>query len=331
MAVCAKLFFFDYLVGHVGLMIYDTKYPDLHGFYISSNCTGELKNALTQKDNFFDPRSDIYAHLQDTPIDYNRHFLADIQKYGTPDVMEVQLCQKDNLTMFDVYQALKKNVDYITGPYSLTSHNCANIVVAVLKYLGYYDDKKDENELCLRPKVVYDEMAALPGSVCTPAIKAAFQMISDSAKKLASIAEDLRKRHYDTAGNTASTLAAEIASALNKFEETQQKMTPAERFAEWQKIQGDIINKVDAADGDLAKHRGCKKILGNIVLFVLLVGVFWALTCAVRQKFFFSNTKTSALTHNIARIAALALNKSPENVPQAANDAKSVSPVECKV
>jgi hypothetical protein len=236
-------------------------------------------------------------------MDYVQLFHAELATYGK-DCLRVKL-PAIPVELYDFVGHI--NQQELKQDYSLMSNNCAHFTTHILMALGVIHNPNIVRQSFLSPADVYSATACLHQSEQhVSEFDYSFAIVKDGIRQLGDIAADLYRRDQLEAYRATNELAASIESALRDF-----SMLQAKTIQAWRRTQETISKAIAAADPILCKHRGTKKVVGNIVLGILMLGIIYAAAILIKglvtgKYLFFSNTSTSKKTHQIRDIVRAA-------------------------
>lgn len=310
------------MLGHAALLIYEPNNL-ARGLYISSNHQRELNDALTKAPEYYG--NGIYA--EQSIMDYNRLYRSELELYGCSCVREIELPDID-LSLSDIVTRLNENTQReekqekelerqgklaINRPYSYLTYNCANYVVTALRLIGCHSNKEAENLWFLLPQDVARWMASFPGARVYKSVDARFFSMQKDLVRLTEFAAGLQSRGHEKEAIVAGQLYVTIAQLLEGFVAIDKRnKTTAEIIEAWKQIQALITDSINKADPILSQHRGWKEVRNNILLFIVMLGIFWGIACAINKArcgkwlFYNTETKTGELIHRMAKAATIA-------------------------
>lgn len=263
--------------GHAALKIWDVNIPD-NGYYISSDYREFIQLCIKSG----------------ATMDYAKCFQQELQKYGNK-------CNKMRLP-----EGSNKNLTLITAQpfeqkYSIDSNNCAHMVARLLRLFDYIHNDRFENVGFLTPSEFKQSISALATStIPVNELEYAIASINSDLEQLDALAGDLKSRGYKEAEQATRKLISAVKTELMRFIFLDNKSPQ-----EWAKTQQAIQSCVAESDPILSKHRGYKKIIGNIFLGILMLGVIYGIAIAIKglitgKYLFFNDTNTSKVSNRIA-------------------------------
>lgn len=265
--------------GHIALRLWDTELPE-RGFYLSTNYREVAEKTIDRSQT----------------MDYVQLFHAELARYGNSCIRvklpAIPIGLWDFVGRID-HEELKRD-------YSLISNNCAHFTAHMLMALGVIHNPNIVQRSFLTPADVYNVTQCLhQEEKHVSEFDYSFALIKEGIRDLGDIAADLYHRNELAAYRTVNELAAAIESVIRDFSLLDPKTLQA-----WRRTQEAVSKSIAAADPVLCTHRGTKKVVGNILLGILMVGVIYAAAIlikgAITGKFlFFSNTATSKKTHQL--------------------------------
>ncbi len=233
-----------------------------------------------------------------TAMDYELMFMQELSAYG-------KNCVKVKLPPIpgDI-DSLIEAKDEFKPEYNLKTNNCAHLSARILRFFHYIHNPRIEQIQWLTPKDLFNFTVAL-GKDTKPVtdLEMAYALIKSDLRQLEDMAKDLLARGHENAAIATRILISNINQELMNF-----ALLPNKTIEEWNKVQMAISTIIGQAEPTLAKHRGMKKILGNIMLGILMVGVIYAITILIKglvtgHYLFFHDTRTSEIARRIEETA----------------------------